>query len=155
MNWIIISILGLLGTGFFNLSMAAGGKPLPKGLHSKVVYFCLIIIFGGLLSFAILAFMYLKHKTSTLSVYKKMNYSLAILPAIFLIGGMIATLWGFETGPGVGVVSGIVNLNTLVTLFGGVILFGDKINIKIILSMIIGLLGISYAGLEAKKIANL
>ena len=60
---------------------------------------------------------------------------------------MLADLIALSEGGGI--VMGVINLNVFVTLIGGALIYGDKINAKIILSLL-GAFGlISYATYES------
>lgn len=152
MHWIIQSIICTFALGIYNLLIATAGKKLDSGISSKAIFFTYLMVVAGILSSIFLVIFYIKDKKTVSTVInKKINTVQAIITVLLLIIPMILMTNAYNTGPA-GIVSAIVNMNLFIVLIGGVLLFEDKVNTKIILSLIAAFIAISVASYESNKI---
>lgn len=148
-NWLVPALAGALLIGVYNLLLEGGGKSVGSDRNAKSVYMMMIMVCAGI--YAALIIMYFK-ATKPQSVAKaiktvKSGYWKVLLPGLICVAYMLADLLALSEGGGI--VMGIINLNVFVTLIGGALLYGDKINAKIIISLM-GAFGlISYATYES------
>lgn len=151
--WVFWSVLGALGVGTFNIFLTASKDSIPKGVSYKHMYLSIILMFAGLFSGFVLLYyrLFQKKKFDTLiSKTLKPPYTIYILPSIIMIVYLIANLLALVSGGGVAMV--IINLNMIITIIAGVLLFKDKINIKIIIGIIISLLSAAFIVYEKSKL---
>lgn len=148
-NWLAPAIAGALLIGIYNLLLEGAGKAVGSDRNAKSVYMMMVMVCAGI--YAALILMYFK-TTKPQSVAKaiktvKSGYWKVLLPGLICVAYMLADLLALSEGGGI--VMGIINLNVFVTLIGGALLYGDKINAKIIISLM-GAFGlISYATYES------
>ncbi len=153
-NWIIIAICSGLLIGTYNLFLESTKKILDSNVLSKLIYINIILIFSSLFSLILLLIYYLKNRNSFKNliqtiIFKKIINS--IIPAIILVTYMSFNVLALSKGGGIAIF--IFNsLASFLTLIGGAILFKDKINFKVIISLIIGLSAIIYASLQSNII---
>lgn len=151
MEWVSYALASTFGVGTYNSFLEGAKKILPNDIIHKHIYISSILSVAGFISSFILLFYYKNHHKTFVSVYQKHLHSYhVIIPAVILVGYMITNLMALTKGGGIAMV--IINLNMFVTIIAGVYLFEDKINIKIILSMIAAIIAISYGALESNKI---
>ena len=84
------------------------------------------------------------------SKIKPSYYLTVIMPAIILFSYLITNTLALAQGGGIAV--SIINLNMFVTILAGVLLFNDKINNVIIVSMIVAFISIGVAAYENYRI---
>ena len=152
MNWVFqASFLPFL-LGIYNLSLAQGEKKLPSGLLSKMVFYSCIMIIAGVISLIVLSILYVINKKSLTKILQKnIDIRHIIVTALLLIIAETWLTYSYENGP-VGVVFAIACMQLFVVLIAGKILFGDQIDHKIILAMIIAFLSISYASYHSEEL---
>lgn len=80
----------------------------------------------------------------------KIPYLHIVIPAIILTIYMLTNILALNGGGGIAM--GIINLNMFVTLALGVMLFGDKVNSKVLIAAIIAGLAMSFAAYESSRI---
>ena len=153
-NWIIFAIGSGLLIGTYNLFLESTKKLLDSDIISKLIYINVILIFASLFSLILLIVYYLRNRNTFKNfiqniISKKIIYCL--IPAIVLLTYMSFNVLALSKVGGIAIF--IFNsLASFLTLFGGVILFKDKINSKVVISLIIGLSFIIYASLQSNKI---
>ena len=148
-NWLIPAVAGAILIGTYNLLLEGGGKSIGSDRNAKSVYMMMIMVCAGVYAAIILAYFKIKSPKSIDKVLKnlKSGYWKILLPGLICVSYMLADLIALSEGGGI--VMGVINLNVFVTLIGGALLYGDKINAKIILSLM-GAFGlISYATYES------
>lgn len=148
-NWLAPAIAGALLIGVYNLLLEGGGKAVGSDRNAKIVYMMMIIVCAGIYAALILMYFKASKPDSVAKVMKtvKSGYWKVLLPGLICVSYMLADLLALSEGGGI--VMGIINLNVFVTLIGGAFLYGDKINAKIIVSLM-GAFGlISYATYES------
>lgn len=148
-NWLIPAVAGAILIGTYNLLLEGGGKSIGSDRNAKSVYMMMIMVCAGVYAAIILAYFKIKSPNSVDKVMKnlKSGYWKVLLPGLICVSYMLADLIALSEGGGI--VMGVINLNVFVTLIGGALLYGDKINAKIILSLM-GAFGlISYATYES------
>lgn len=153
MNWIIYSIISVFLIGIFNSFLQGSKFMLPKGDIYRHMYMSIIILIAGIMSAIILVYYnYTKPKEfkSMFNSKIKNNYLIIIITALFLALYMYFNILALNAGGGIA--TAIINLNMYVTIILGVLLFSDKINIKIIIAIIIGGLAMAYTAYERTKL---
>ena len=156
LNWILIAISSGLLIGSYNLFLEGTKKTLPNEIFSKLMFINFILISSSVFSFIILLFYYLSNKELFKNNIKNIVFNktlYVIIPSIIIIGYMFLNVLALSKGGGIAALI-FTTIGAFVTLIGGAIIFKDKINIKIILSLIIGFSFIIYASLQSKKINN-
>ena len=144
-NWLAPAIAGALLIGVYNLLLEGGGKAIGSDRDAKSVYMMMIMVCAGIYAALILMYFKANKPQSVAKAMKavKSGYWKVLLPGLICVSYMLADLLALSEGGGI--VMGIINLNVFVTLIGGALLYGDKINAKIIISLM-GAFGlISYA----------
>jgi len=145
MDWIAPALGGALFVGSYNSFLEGSKKFIPKGFVNKHIYICSILFIVGIIAGLFLLYYKLNHQKDFSTIFKKhitFPYLIIIIPAILLNTYMITNT--LALGRGGGIAMAIINLNMFVTIFAGVMLFGDKINASIIISMLIAIMIISY-----------
>ena len=148
-NWLIPAITGAILIGTYNLLLEGGGKSIGSDRNAKSVYMMMIMVCAGVYAAIILAYFKVKSPDSINKVLTKLKsgYWKVLLPGLICVSYMLADLIALSEGGGI--VMGVLNLKVFVTLIGGALIYGDKINAKIILSLL-GAFGlISYATYES------
>ena len=150
MNWIIQALFLPFLLGAYNLALAYGEKSLPDGLFSKALFFCSVIATAGFIATITIILLYLLNPKKTMKVLKNSISPKHILFTACIV--LIAETWltyTYEKGS-TGIVFAIACMQLFVVLLGGVYLFEEKINHKIILAMIATFLSISYASYQSE-----
>ena len=151
MNWLIFAVLALLGSSVYNLAAIDSGKILPKDIYSKCTYLLLILLGAGIVSAIILGIIYVSKRNIINKIINKPKVSKLLLLQVFvLIFYQACLLIAFSEGSGI--VQSIININIFIVLFGSVFLYNDKINTKIVVSVILGFLSIIFASYESNKL---
>ena len=153
MNWIICSIISVFLIGIYNSFLQGAKFMLPKGDIYRHMYMSIIILIAGIMSAIVLVYYnYTKPKEfkSMFNSKIKNNYWIIIITALFLALYMYFNILALNAGGGIAMA--IINLNMYVTIILGVLLFSDKINIKIIIAIIIGGLAMAYTAYENGKL---
>ena len=118
--------------------------------ESKMVFYSCIMIIAGVISLIVLSILYVINKKSLTKILQKnIDIRHIIVTALLLIIAETWLTYSYENGP-VGVVFAIACMQLFVVLLGGVYLFEEKINHKIILAMIATFLSISYASYQSE-----
>tara|TARA_A100001011_G_scaffold255115_1_gene263395 strand:- start:104 stop:571 length:468 start_codon:yes stop_codon:yes gene_type:complete len=148
-NWLVPAVAGALLIGIYNLLLEGGGKAVGSDRNAKSAYMMMIMVCAGVYAALILMYFKVTKPESLAKATKtvKSGYWKVLLPGLICVAYMLADLLALSEGGGI--VMGIINLNVFVTLIGGALLYGDKINTKIIVSLL-GAFGlISYATYES------
>lgn len=148
-NWLVPAVAGALLIGIYNLLLEGGGKAVGSDRNAKSAYMMMIMVCAGVYAAFILMYFKVTKPESLAKATKtvKSGYWKVLLPGLICVAYMLADLLALSEGGGI--VMGIINLNVFVTLIGGALLYGDKINTKIIVSLL-GAFGlISYATYES------
>jgi len=151
--WWIFALCSTFAVGTYNLFLEGSKKIVPNGLIPKHIFICSILTITGLISAIILYIYYVKENKIFLNTFEKHlnpKIYMIIIPAFILTFYMICNTLALSGGGGIAMT--IINLNLLVTILGGVILFGDKINTKIIVAGLIALVGFLFASYESSLI---
>ena len=161
MNWIIFALASTLFVGLYNSFLESSKVVIPKGGHNKHMYLAAILVVTGIINCLILVgysftrpkdfqslFNKLQHKYISNKI--KIPYLQIVIPAIILTVYMLTNILALNGGGGIAM--GIINLNMFVTLALGVMLFGDKVNTKVIIAALIAGLSMSYAAYESSKL---
>ena len=152
MSWIIYATASIFLIGAFNLFLEATKDTIPAGFHYKHIYLCCILVLAGILaSISLICYKFLyPNALIEISNNFKPYYLIVIMPAIILFAYLITNTLALSQGGGIAVA--IINLNMFVTILAGVLLFNDKINARIIVSMIVAFISIGVAAYENYKI---
>ena len=151
--WVFWASLGALGVGAFNTFLAGTKDSIPPGVAYKLMYLSILLIFAGLFSVLILLYYRFTHKKKfdiLISKTLKPPFTLYILPSIIMIIYLISNLLALVEGGGVAMV--IINLNTIITIIAGVLLFKDKLNFGMIVGIIISVLSAAFIAYEKSKL---
>lgn len=152
-SWVVFAIMSLFLVGSFNSFLEATKETVPKGFVSKHMYLCSILVFAGLLASIMLIYysIYNPQEFKTLfTTHQKFPYLKIIIPGAILFTYLITNTLALSNGGGFAIA--IINLNMFVTILAGVYLFKDKINYKIILSLIVGIIAIAFGAYESYKL---
>ena len=144
-NWILPAATGAILIGLYNLLLEGSGKSIGSNRNVKSAYMMMVMVCAGIYAALVLAYF---HLTDAKSVEKAVSsvrsgYWKVLLPGLLCVSYMLANLLALSEGGGI--VMGVINLNVFVTLIGGAILYGDKINAKIIGSLVAAFAFITYA----------
>tara|TARA_Y100000591_G_C21555126_1_gene555665 strand:- start:147 stop:608 length:462 start_codon:yes stop_codon:yes gene_type:complete len=150
MNWIIYAIFSTFAIGIYNLFLEGSKSHVDKDLISKHIYLLLIIALAGIISMIILFIYYFTYKSKLNKIIKNVKYEYFIFPAILLNLYMLSNILALSNGGGIAMT--IINLNLFITIIGGVLIYKDKINAKIILCMLLVVPVMAYISLESMKI---
>ena len=150
MNWVIQALFLPFLLGAYNLALAYGEKRLPEGLFSKALFFCSVIATAGLIAAITIILLYLLNPKKTTKILRKSISPKHLLFTACMV--LIAETWltyTYEKGS-TGIIFAIATMQLFVVLIGGTYLFGDKINHKIILALIVTFCGIAYASYQSE-----
>ena len=154
MNWIIFAIISVFLIGIFNTILEATKVTIPKGFVNKHMYLCSILVVSGIIGAITLVYYSITSPTEFKELFTKQlvfpYYSLIWIPAIILSTYVVTNTVALANGGGIAIA--VINMNIFVTVIAGVILLGDKINDKILLSMIIGGMAIAYGAYESYRL---
>ncbi len=149
--WVLYAILGTFGIGLYNHLLERSRKHIPYGFINKHIYLSSILFISGIISGLFLGYYNLNHnKEFNIIFTNHIKWYMVLIPALVLNGYMMANIVALSNGGGIAM--GIFSLSMYITLFGGVIFLGDKINKEIIISMLIAIPIISYAVMQSIKI---
>ena len=151
--WVFWASLGALGVGTFNTFLAGTKDSIPQGVAYKHMYLSILLIFAGLLSVLVLLYYrFTQKKKFDILVSKTLKppFTLYILPSIIMLIYLISNLLALVEGGGVAMV--IINLNTIITIIAGVLLFKDKMNFSMIIGIIISVLSAAFIVYEKSKL---
>lgn len=161
MNWIILALASTLFVGLYNSFLESSKVIVPKGEYNKHMYLAAILVVTGVINTLILVgysftrpkdfqslFTKLQHRYISDTI--KIPYLHIVIPAIILTIYMLTNILALNGGGGIAM--GIINLNMFVTLALGVVLFGDKVNSKVLIAAIIAGLAMSFAAYESSRI---
>ena len=144
-NWLLPAATGAILIGLYNLLLEGSGKSIGSDRSVKSVYMMMVMVCAGIYAAIILTYFYFTDPKSISKANSGVQdgYWKVLLPGLLCVSYMLANLLALSEGGGI--VMGVINLNVFVTLIGGAILYGDKINAKIIGSLVIAFAFISYA----------
>ena len=149
LSWIPYALSGAIFIGMYNLALEGAGKEIGTDYNTKIAFMMLVLVSVGILSGVVLLFQSIKNKKSmekSIKIITDTPWKL-IVPSILIPLYMVANILALSDGGGI--VMGVINLNVLVTLIGGAFLLGDKINSKIIISLLFAMGFITYASYES------
>jgi drug/metabolite transporter (DMT)-like permease len=153
MNWILFAILSVFLVGIFNVCLEATKETIPAGFTNKHMYLCSILVVAGIIGGFILVY-YSVTKPADFSElftgHLRSSYWLIFLPAIILCTYLVTNTLALSNGGGIA--TAIISMNMFVTIIMGTMLFGDKINDKILLSLIVGASAIGYGAYESHRL---
>jgi hypothetical protein len=149
LNWLAPALVGALLIGIYNLLLEGGGKAVGSDRNAKSVYLMMIMVCAGIYAALILIYFKAAKPESVAKAMKsvKSGYWKILLPGLICVSYMFADIIALSEGGGI--VMGVINLNVFVTLIGGALLYGDKINAKIVISLLGAFSLISYATYES------
>lgn len=161
MNWIIFALASTIFVGLYNSFLESSKVIIPKGVYNKHMYLAAILVITGLINCLILLGYSFTRPKDFQSLFKnlqnkyisntvKIPYLHIVIPAIILTVYMLTNILALNGGGGIAM--GIINLNMFVTLAIGVMLFGDKINSKVIIAAVIAGVAMSFAAYESSRI---
>lgn len=154
MNWILFAILSIFLVGIFNVCLEATKETIPAGFINKHMYLCSILVFAGIISGIILIYYSITNNTEFKDLFTTRlaasYYSLIWIPAILLCTYLVTNTLALANGGGIA--TAIISMNMFVTIIMGTILFGDKMNDKILLSLIVGGSAIGYGAYESHRL---
>tara|TARA_Y100000287_G_C14232313_1_gene362555 strand:+ start:1636 stop:2136 length:501 start_codon:yes stop_codon:yes gene_type:complete len=145
LNWLIPASIGAILIGLYNLLLEGSGKSIGSNRNVKSVYMMMVMVCAGIYAALILTYFHFADPKSIAKASSSVQdgYWKVLLPGLLCVSYMLANLLALSEGGGI--VMGVINLNVFVTLIGGALLYGDKINAKIIVSLIGAFALISYA----------
>lgn len=152
MYWIIFAIFSVFLIGFYNLSLEGIGKQIGKDYITKISLVMILLSITGINALAclfIIHFMYPNSSTKSYKLFEKSKVKVFVT-SILIIFYMITNIIALAEGGGIAM--SIINLNLFITLIGGAILYGDKIDLNIIVSLIISTIFVSYASYRSHLI---
>ena len=85
--------------------------------------------------------------------HQEFPYLKIIIPGLVLFTYLITNTLALSNGGGFA--TAIISLNMFVTIIAGVYFFNDKVNYKIILSLIVGSSSIAFGAYESYKLNDL
>ncbi len=133
MNWIIASLLSMVGFGFLSIVYKVLTQQRLKPELISFSYFIFASIMLGI---------FLKSMGVKLSVIKN-HIPLIILAALFGTIANVSMAYAIKNSPNPGYVLTIINANALLTIIISVILLKSQIDIIKLLGSIIVLIGLS------------
>ena len=150
MNWIIQALFLPFLLGAYNLSIAYGEKKLPEGIFSKALFFCSVIATAGFIATITIILLYLLNPKKATKVFKNsLSLKHLVVTAILVLVAETWLTYTYEKGS-TGIIFAIACMQLFIVLFGGVYLFKEKINYKIVLAMIVTFFSISYASYQSE-----
>ena len=156
MNWLLFAILSVFLVGIFNVCLEATKETIPAGFINKHMYLCSILVFAGIISGIILVYYSITNHTEFKELFTTRlapsYYLLICIPAILLCTYLVTNTLALANGGGIA--TAVISMNMFVTIIMGVILFNDKINDKILLSLIVGASAIGYGAYESHRLNN-
>ena len=149
LNWLPYALAGAVLIGVYNLALEGTGKEIGADFNAKISFMMMVLVTAGIISGIVLVFQTINAKKATEKSVKIISNA----PWKLIVPGMLVTLYMLANimalSEGGGVVMGVINMNVVITLIGGAILLGDKINAKIIISLIAAMGLITYASYES------
>jgi len=148
-NWLVPASIGAVLIGLYNLLLEGSGKSIGSDRNVKIVYMMMVMICAGIYAAVVLTYYKMSNPKSITKAINniKGGYWKVLLPGLLCVSYMLANLIALSEGGGI--VMGVINLNIFVTLIGGALVYGDKINAKIIGSLIGAFALISFATYES------
>ena len=149
LTWLPAALSGAALIGTYNLLLEGSGKEIGSDPIAKATYIMAIMVVAGILGLLIifgLKSKYAKSTSKVMTMAKKAPWKV-LAPGFICVCYMLANILALSEGGGI--VMAVINLNIFVTLIGGAMLYGDKINIKIILSLIAAMGLVTYASYES------
>ena len=149
MNWLIPALYNVVALSIYYFYLQGSKYKIPNDFSTHVVYGCSVLVMGGF--FSILIFYMFSEPNKIHKLFYKDIYFIDILiPGLLAPTIIISNILALTNGGGIAI--SVVNLNMITILLVGAALYGDKINIKIIFGVLIGILSIGYAVNESIKI---
>tara|TARA_Y100000816_G_C26108334_1_gene590091 strand:- start:200 stop:643 length:444 start_codon:yes stop_codon:yes gene_type:complete len=145
--------MSLFLVGSFNTFLEGTKETVPKGFINKHMYLCSILAVAGAIGSITLIYYSIASPVefrSFFTKYQKFPYWTIVIPAVILFSYLITNTLALSGGGGIAIA--VSNLNMFVTILAGAYLFGDKINYKIILSLIVGVIAVSFGAYESYKL---
>ena len=137
-NWIIVSFIATFITAVSSISL----KIIDISKYDNYFFLALSFIIMGLISFFYLI-IYKDYYKISISNCDNNLLLFVTLFAIILIFNNIFIQYAFKISPNIGYSHIIINLNVIISLIFGYLLFKQKINIQCLLGIFIALIGIS------------
>ena len=149
LNWLPAALSGAALIGTYNLLLEGSGKEIGSDPIAKSAYMMLIMVVAGILGLVIifgLKSKYAKSTSKVMTMAKKAPWKI-LAPGVICVCYMLANILALSEGGGI--VMAVINMNIFITLIGGAMLYGDKINTKIIVSLILAMGLVTYASYES------
>ena len=137
-NWIIVSFITTFITALSSISL----KIIDASKYDNYFFLALSFIIMGLISFFYLI-IYKDYYKISISNCDNNLLLFVTLFAILIILTNIFIQYSFKISPNIGYSHIIINLNVIISLIFGYLLFKQKINIQCLLGIFIALIGIS------------
>jgi len=154
MYWVIPALFTAFLIGLYNLNLEGIGKQTGSDYVTKNVIIMTILIISGFFSAIVVGVIRYINPSSTRKGYNiiNKNKNLILGSAGLLVLQMIMIIYALSSGGAIAMA--IINLNLFVTLIGGALLYEDKLNFNIVLSLIGTVILTGYASYESYLLEN-
>ena len=151
MNWLVPALYNVAALSIYYIFLQGSNTYLTNDFASQFVYGCSVLIIAGFTAILILFYFYIQDATKIHNLfYKKIKIIDILVPGILAPTIIISNILALSKGGGISI--SVINLNMIVILLAGAYLYKDKINLKIIISILFGIASISYAVNESISI---
>lgn len=149
LDWIVpaLASAGLIGT--YNLFLETGGKQFGKDSYAKMSFTMIILVTTGILAICALFFLHSRHSVAfaKASNLTRRDGWRVIIPAFLCLSYMVTNTIALSRGGGIAIT--VIYLNIFINIIGSSLIFGTKLNAKILGALAIAIAAISYANYES------
>ena len=146
MNWIFSAFVGAILIGVYNSFMEGSKGFIPGGTINQLLFMMALQLVTGIIGMLGLFALRHNYKSEYDIMFKKhlkFPYLLLLLPALIQISYLLFNMKALSEGGSVAMA--IINMNTFVTIVLGTLLFNDKINTEVALSLVVSVIAGIYA----------
>lgn len=137
MRWEFTALISACAIGIFNTILEGQGKSLGKDYIAKLSHIMILFVFIGIFALLMCGYLYYTQK-------KSMNSAVSFIlkdPLMCGLHGLLIPLYLFLNikvlSEGGGVAMAIVNLNIIIPLIGGYVLYNDNIDSTLVIAVIL------------------
>ena len=150
LNWLVPAMASAAQIGAYNLFLEASGKHLGKDNYAKMSYVMMILVVSGAFATAALLLIRSRHASSFAKARNLAHRDgwRVLLPALLCISYMVTNIIALSEGGGIAIT--VIYLNIFINIIGSSLLFGSKLNARMVGALALAVGAISYANYENK-----
>lgn len=152
LHWIVPALASAAQIGSYNLFLETGGKQFGKDSFAKMSFTMMILVATGILATCALLFLRAHHTgafTKASNLARRDGWRV-LIPAFLCLSYMVTNTIALSRGGGIAIT--VIYFNIFISLIGSSLLFGTKLNAKVLGALALAIAAISYANYEHSRL---